>query len=136
MNSVRSVDSGFMHGREDGRYKGARVRIKQTFFGKKKDNSCITREIMKEMKLMREIRHPNVNNFIGAMVDIDNIKFVTEFCPKECLEDLLKNPDVKLNMMFIASLISDLVQGMHFLHFSTQLGVHGNLRTSNCLVTR
>ena len=125
-----------MHGHEEVFYKGARVRIKQIFFGKKKDNSCITREIMKEMKLMREIRHPNVNNFIGAMVDIDNIKIVTEFCSKECLEDLLKNPDVKLNMMFIASLISDLVQGMHFLHNSTQLGVHGNLRTSNCLVTR
>ena len=28
-----------------------------------------------------------------------------------------------------------LVNGMHFLHNSTQLGVHGNLRTSNCLVT-
>ena len=24
---------------------------------------------------------------------------------------------------------------MHFLHYSTQLGVHGNLRSTNCLVT-
>ena len=95
----------------------------------------LARDIMKEMKLMREIRHTNVNNFIGAMVDQDNIKLVTEFCSKGALFDLLNNPDVKLDLMFVASLISDLVNGMHFLHNSTQLGVHGNLRTSNCLVT-
>ncbi len=77
---------------------------------------------------MREIRHTNVNNFIGAMVDQDNIKLVTEFCSKGALFDLLNNPDVKLDLMFVASLISDLVNGMHFLHNSTQLGVHGNLR--------
>ena len=63
---------------------------------------------MKEMKLMREIRHTNVNNFIGAMVDQDNIKLVTEFCSKGALFDLLNNPDVKLDLMFVASLISDL----------------------------
>ena len=34
---------------------------------------------MKELKSMREIRHANVNNFIGAMVENvdDNIKLVT-----------------------------------------------------------
>ena len=60
----------------------------------------------------------------------------TEFCSKGALFDLLNNPDVKLDLMFIGSLIMDLVSGMHFLHNSTQLAVHGNLRTSNCLVTR
>ena len=68
----------------------------------------LARDIMKEMKLMREIRHTNVNNFIGAMVDQDNIKLVTEFCSKGALFDLLNNPDVKLDLMFVASLISDL----------------------------
>ena len=33
--SGRSADSCFMNGREDGRYKGARVRIKLIHFGKK-----------------------------------------------------------------------------------------------------
>ena len=70
---------------------------------------------MKEMKLMREIRHTNVNNFIGAMVDQDNIKLVTEFCSKGALFDLLNNPDVKLDLMFVASLISDL--GAKYLGF-------------------
>ena len=37
----------------------------------------LARDIMKEMKLMREIRHTNVNNFIGAMVD--QVSSVVEF---------------------------------------------------------
>ena len=72
--SGRSADSCFMNGREDGRYKGARVRIKLIHFGKKIQ---LARDIMKEMKLMREIRHTNVNNFIGAMVD--QVSSVVEF---------------------------------------------------------
>ena len=131
--SAMSGDSGF-HGVQcrTARYRGALVRIKELHFEKKKD---IPRDIMKEMKLMREIRHPNINSFIGAHVESHMIMLLTDFCSKGALQDILENPDIKLDMMFVASLVSDLVQGMHFLHYSTQLGVHGNLRSSNCLVT-
>merc|ERR1719203_1252624 len=37
---------------------------------------------MKEMKLMREIRHTNVNNFIGAMVDQDLLKYYIIYARK------------------------------------------------------
>lgn len=128
-----SGDSGF-HGIQcrTARYKGALVRIKELHFEKKRD---IPRDIMKEMKLMREIRHPNINNFIGAHVESHMIMLLTDFCSKGALQDILENPDIKLDMMFVSSLVSDLVSGMYFLHYSTQLGVHGNLRSSNCLVT-
>ncbi len=36
--------------------------------------------------------------------------------------------------MFIASLTHDLIKGLIFLH-STDIGAHGNLRSSNCVVT-
>ena len=49
--------------------------------------------------------------------------------------DILENRDIKLDMMFVSSLVNDLMTGMHFLHYSTQLGLHGNLRSSNCLIT-
>ena len=42
------------------RYKGYFVRIKEIVFDKKKD---IPRDVMKEMKLMRELRHDNVNRY-------------------------------------------------------------------------
>ena len=37
-------------------------------------------------------------------------------------------------MNFAISFIIDLVQGMQFLHQSSTLQVHGNLRSSNCLI--
>ena len=49
------------------------------------------------------------------------------------LENILTNNDVKLDEMFISSLIFDILRGMIFLHDS-EIGIHGNLRTSNCLV--
>ena len=84
---------------------------------------------------MREIRHPNINSFIGAHVDSEMIMLLTDFCSKGALMDILENRDIKLDMMFVSSLVNDLVTGMHFLHYNTQLQVHGNLRSSNCLIT-
>ena len=124
---------GYLGGQcRQARYKGALVRFKELEFEKRKD---IARDIMKEMKLMREVRHPNINSFIGAHVEPQRIILLTDFCSKGALQDILENPDIKLDLMFIASLVTDLVSGLHFLHYSTQLGTHGNLRSSNCLVT-
>lgn len=36
---------------------------------------------------------------------------------------------------FIASIVMDIVRGMIYIHKTSHLGVHGNLKSSNCLVT-
>ncbi|GIY74408.1 resact receptor [Caerostris extrusa] len=82
---------------------------------------------------MRDLRHDNLNSFIGACVDPPNICIVTEYCAKGSLKDILENEDVKLDNMFNASLIGDIVRGMTYLHES-QLRSHGNLKSTNCLV--
>ncbi|XP_014244196.1 receptor-type guanylate cyclase Gyc76C-like [Cimex lectularius] len=114
-----------------GQYRGIMVRVKEIKFSKKKD---ITREIMKEMRILREFRHDNVNSFIGAVVEPMRILIVTDYCAKGSLYDIVENEDIKLDKMFVASLVMDLVKGMIYIHSST-LGVHGNLKSSNCVVT-
>ena len=72
--------------------------------------------MMKEMKLMRELRHDNVNSFIGACVDMPDptdqstITLITEYCAKGALNDILENRDIKLDAMFLSSLIHDLIK--------------------------
>ncbi|KAG8041150.1 hypothetical protein G9C98_002138 [Cotesia typhae] len=93
---------------QTGHYHGVIVRIKELKFTKKKD---ISRDVMKEMRVLREIRHGNLNSFIGACVDPTRILLITDYCAKGSL------------------------YGMLYIHESSVLVCHGNLKSSNCVVT-
>ncbi|XP_026494984.2 receptor-type guanylate cyclase Gyc76C-like isoform X1 [Vanessa tameamea] len=112
-------------------YKGNVVRIKELKFTKKKD---ISRDVMKEMRLLRELRHDNLNSFIGAVIEPLRVLLITDYCAKGSLYDIIENEDIKLDKMFISSLVHDLIKGMSFIH-SSPLIFHGNLKSSNCVVT-
>ncbi|CAH1968124.1 unnamed protein product [Acanthoscelides obtectus] len=112
-----------------GVFKGRIFAIKKV----NKKSIDITREMKKELKLMRDLRHDNLNSFIGACTDPPNICIVTEYCARGSLKDILENEDVKLDQMFIASLVGDIMRGMIYLHESA-LKFHGALNPSNCLV--
>lgn len=45
----------------------------------------VTRDVMKEMRRLREIRHDNVNSFIGASVEPMRILVITDYCSKGSL---------------------------------------------------
>ncbi|XP_055533720.1 guanylate cyclase 32E isoform X2 [Wyeomyia smithii] len=112
-----------------GLYKGQLYAIKKV----RKKSIDITREMKKELKLLRDMRHDNLNAFIGACTDPPNICIITEYCTRGSLKDVLENEDVKLDNMFTASLVADILRGMIYLHDSL-LRFHGSLRTSNCLI--
>uniref|UniRef100_A0A8B9L5Y4 Guanylate cyclase n=1 Tax=Astyanax mexicanus TaxID=7994 RepID=A0A8B9L5Y4_ASTMX len=83
-------------------------------------------------ELMKDIRHENLNPFMGYFHDRGVFAMVTEFCSRGSLEDLLRNEDVKLDWMFKSSLLLDLIKGMKYLHHR---GVcHGRLKSRNCVV--
>ncbi|XP_042904923.1 receptor-type guanylate cyclase Gyc76C [Parasteatoda tepidariorum] len=113
-------------------YKGQIIAYKPLRFSKK--IADIPRQVKKEMKLMREMHHDNINQFIGACVEENCIEIITEYCSKGSLQDILENDDMKLDNMFIASLVFDLLKGMTFL-CESDIKFHGNLKSSNCVVT-
>uniref|UniRef100_A0A8C2XTJ2 Guanylate cyclase n=1 Tax=Cyclopterus lumpus TaxID=8103 RepID=A0A8C2XTJ2_CYCLU len=83
-------------------------------------------------ELMKDMRHENVNLFLGFFHDCGVFAIVTEFCSRGSLEDLLLNDEVKLDWMFKSSLLLDLIKGMKYLHHR---GVsHSRLKSRNCVV--
>ena len=68
---------------------------------------------------MREMKQDNVCAFIGAYVEHNKVgpggervkvALVSEYCPRGSLLDILAIEDIKLNSLFISSLVHDLLR--------------------------
>uniref|UniRef100_A0AAQ5Z3D5 Guanylate cyclase n=1 Tax=Amphiprion ocellaris TaxID=80972 RepID=A0AAQ5Z3D5_AMPOC len=81
---------------------------------------------------LRDMRHENLNLFLGLFFDSGIFGIVTEHCTRGSLEDLLSNEDVRLDWMFKSSLLMDLIRGMKYLH--NRGIIHGRLKSRNCVV--
>ncbi|KAM7369312.1 hypothetical protein PAMP_013590 [Pampus punctatissimus] len=112
-----------------GYFKGNLVAIKHI----NKKRIELTRQVLLELKHMRDVQFNHLTRFIGACIDPPNICIVTEYCPRGSLQDILENESINLDWMFRYSLINDIVKGMNYLH-NSYFGCHGNLKSSNCVV--
>ncbi|KAF7657663.1 hypothetical protein LDENG_00024050 [Lucifuga dentata] len=81
---------------------------------------------------LREMRHENLNVFLGLFFDSGIFGVVTEHCIRGSLENLLTNEEVRLDWMFKSSLLMDLIRGMKYLHHHGV--IHGRLKSRNCVV--
>jgi guanylate cyclase, other len=52
----------------------------------------------------------SIFSFIGACVEPMRILLVTDYCAKGSLYDIIENEDIKLDELFIASLVHDLIR--------------------------
>lgn len=82
---------------------------------------------------MREVRHDNINAFIGVCIENTGVYILSEYCSRGSLRDVLDNVEVHLDSMFIASLTADILSGIIFIHESP-VRYHGKIRPSNCLI--
>ncbi|KAJ1080464.1 hypothetical protein NDU88_000663 [Pleurodeles waltl] len=93
-------------------------------------------EIKKATKLtfckLRDLRHENVNLYLGFFHDCGIFAIVSEHCSRGSLEDLIRNDDMKLDWMFKSSLLLDLIKGLKYLHHREI--IHGRLKSRNCVV--
>ncbi|XP_036031521.1 guanylate cyclase D [Onychomys torridus] len=84
------------------------------------------------LRKMREMRHENVTTFLGLFVGPEFSAMVLEHCSRGSLEDLLRNEALRLDWTFKASLLSDLIRGIRYLHH--RHFPHGRLKSRNCVV--
>ena len=59
---------------------------------------------------MKDIHHDHLVRFYGACITPSMIMFITEYCPKGSLQDILENEQFKLDWMFKFSLMQDIVR--------------------------
>ncbi|KAJ7985581.1 hypothetical protein DPEC_G00353560 [Dallia pectoralis] len=122
-------DGNFQVFAKTGYYKGNLVAIKNI----NRKRVELTRNVLFELKHMRDVQNEHLTRFIGACIDHPNICIITEYCPRGSLQDIMENETISLDWMFRYSLINDIVKGMAFLHNSVIVS-HGNLKSSNCVV--
>eukprot|EP00250_Pteridium_aquilinum_P013536 c21400_g2_i2 orf=780-4208(-) len=93
-------------------------------------------EFGSEVRLMKRMRHPNVVLFMGAVMRAPNLSIVTEFLPRGSLYRLIhrsnNQPDEKRRMRMAL----DVARGMNYLHTSTPVIVHRDLKSPNLLVDK
>ena len=58
---------------------------------------------------MKEARHENVNIFLGAVVEGDNMCLLMNLCQRGALCDVLENDDLQLDLMFKMSFAMDVI---------------------------
>ncbi|KAL3676827.1 hypothetical protein R1sor_026775 [Riccia sorocarpa] len=93
-------------------------------------------EFRLEVRIMRRLRHPNVVLFMGAVTRAPNLSIVTEFLARGSLYRLLHRPNNQLDERRRLRMALDVAKGMNYLHSSSPIIVHRDLKTPNLLVDR
>ncbi|XP_076314968.1 retinal guanylyl cyclase 2-like [Tachypleus tridentatus] len=70
----------------------------------------VRRKAMNQLLQIYELRHENLNPFLGCISDPQQPALVWEHCSRKSLADVLANEDIKLDWSFKLSLLTDLVR--------------------------
>ncbi|XP_053375519.1 atrial natriuretic peptide receptor 2-like isoform X2 [Mercenaria mercenaria] len=128
LGSTSSIDKTILFA-PVGNYKGSIVAVKNI----QRRSIQLNREMLRDLKGLRELQHENLNPFIGVSLEPGNSYILMKYCSKGSLQDVLENDDIKLDNMFKMSFLMDLGRGLEFLHKSP-IKSHGNLKSSNCVI--
>lgn len=93
-------------------------------------------EFRSEVRLMKRMRHPNVVLFMGAVMRAPNLSIVTEFLPRGSLYRLIHRSNGNLDERRRMRMALDVARGMNYLHNSTPVIVHRDLKSPNLLVDK
>ncbi|KAJ7522892.1 hypothetical protein O6H91_18G030400 [Diphasiastrum complanatum] len=94
-------------------------------------------EFRREVRMiMRRLRHPNVVLFMGAVARAPNLSIVTEYLPRGSLYKLIHRPNNELDERRRLRMALDVARGMNYLHNSTPIIVHRDLKSPNLLVDK
>ncbi|CAI8602035.1 unnamed protein product [Vicia faba] len=93
-------------------------------------------EFLKEVTLMKRLRHPNIVLLMGAVIQPPKLSIVTEYLSRGSLYELLQMPSVgsSISEKRRLSMAYDVASGMNYLHQMKPPIVHRDLKSPNLLV--
>ncbi|RUS87448.1 hypothetical protein EGW08_004823 [Elysia chlorotica] len=99
----------------------------------RKSSSSLTQSVKRELNLVRGLKHPNVNAFMGACMKPGHMCVMWAYSPKGSLHDLIHSEILKMDLMFQLSFAQDIVKGLAYIHKS-ELTCHGRVKSTNVVV--
>ncbi|KAJ8710992.1 hypothetical protein PYW07_008234 [Mythimna separata] len=90
------------------------------------------RNFLKEVAVLRSLKHPNVLRFVGVLYKDKRLHLVTEYVAGGTLYQLLQDSRVPLSWRERAQLARDVSCGVGYLHRMNV--IHRDLNSHNCLV--
>ncbi|KAK9136155.1 hypothetical protein Syun_015485 [Stephania yunnanensis] len=115
---------------------GSDVAVKVLFI--KDFNDDQLKEFLREVSIMKRVRHPNVVLFMGAVTKRPHLSIVTEYLPRGSLYRLLnRGPTGEiLDKRRRLRMALDVAKGINYLHCLSPPIVHWDLKSPNLLVDR
>ncbi|EFA81967.1 protein kinase [Heterostelium album PN500] len=115
-----------------GHWRGAVVAIKK--LPAHNITETVMKEFHREIDLMKNLRHPNVIQFLGSCTIPPNICICTEYMPKGSLYGILHDPSVVIQWSLLKKMCMDAAKGIIYLHNSNPVILHRDLKSHNLLV--
>ncbi|CAK9170420.1 unnamed protein product [Ilex paraguariensis] len=96
------------------------------------------KEFLREVAIMKRVRHPNVVLFMGAVTNRPHLSIVTEYLPRGSLYRLIHKPAAgeMLDQRRRLRIALDVAKGINYLHCLNPPVVHWDLKSPNLLVDK
>ncbi|XP_024963779.1 serine/threonine-protein kinase CTR1 [Cynara cardunculus var. scolymus] len=96
------------------------------------------KEFLREVSIMKRVRHPNVVLFMGAVTVRPHFSIVTEYLPRGSLFRLLHRPAAGeiMDQRRRLRMALDVAKGINYLHCLSPPIVHWDLKSPNLLVDK
>jgi len=118
-----------------GRWKEQVVAIKNFNVDPAHMHAKARQNLQRELAIMRRVRHPRIVNLVGIVMDQRPFRIVMEYCEGGTVFELVHNrEDVDPTWTQRVKMITDVSEGMQYLHsFEPQI-IHRDLKSLNLLL--
>jgi len=97
-------------------------------------NQNFIQTFQSETQIMSGLRHPNCVVMLGASAEPPNVCIIMEYMSRGSLQSVLHDTTIVLPWSIKRQMMLDAAAGMSYLHLSTPVIVHRDLKTQNLLV--